>query len=119
MKCNSRRLSQLSPCERRQLAKELHAFNDQWLKETCKEMQKEITNNILCLMCVATNESLGLGKTRIQKLLIRLEEILQTCDDREDFWLLCKRDCKKILGDELFYKYFTDNKLEIRSNEEC
>lgn len=112
MKCNYRRIGQLNPSERKKLADEVKGWNEKFLEEQLIKQRKEITNNSLQLLVIATNKALGIGAGRMEKVLVELNNLMKNCDDKDDFWLITNQDCKKILGEEMYYKYFTDWELE-------
>lgn len=109
MKCNCKTLKSLSFSERDRLKKELVRINDKFLNDMYKEQKRDICNNLLKIICIAMNESLGLGSVRLERVL---EEINKMCQeeqrDFEDFWLDKERQCKRILGKEKYYRFFKD-----------
>lgn len=112
MKCNTRQISKLSPSERKKLSAEIFKQNEAWLRDTYEKMRIEVTHNCLKLLVLSSNEGLGLGSKRLEKVLEVMQKLLSTCDDRDDFWLHTDSLCKRILGKEIFYKYFDDWKME-------
>lgn len=108
MKCGTKTIAQLTPQQRKRLIDEVQKGNELFLKEQCERMKVSITGNVFKLVVLAANESLGLGRERIERMLAALNKNVSECEDRDDFWLVVERDCKKILTPEVYNIYFRD-----------
>lgn len=117
MKC-SKTINQLSGSERKRLMNEIQKANGEFLEEQCQKMKVRITNNLFKIIIVAANESCGLGAKRIERILLRLNELVQESETDEVFFPHIENNCKQILGFEIYSKYFTDEKFDLRSNEQ-
>ncbi len=93
---------------------EVQRSNEIFLKEECARMRAAVTGNVFKLVVVAANESLGLGRERLERLLSVLSKNVAECEDREDFFIMVERDCKKILTPEVYAQYFRDEPVSWR-----
>lgn len=113
MKCGTKLIAQLTPQQRRRLLNEIEKDNDVFLREQCKRMRFDITNSLFKLVVISANEALGLGRDRITRMLDALYKNVSQCEDQDDFWIICERDCKKILTEEIYFQYFRDEKINL------
>ena len=112
MKC-SKTINQLSGSERKRLMNEIQKANHEFLEEKCKEMRVRITNNLFKLFVIASNEAVGLGTKRIERILQELNKRVIESENKEESWLLFDEECKQVLGKETYYKYFTDTEMKL------
>lgn len=113
MKCGTKLIAQLTPQQRRRLLNEIEKDNDVFLREQCKRMRFDITNSLFKLVTISANEALGLGRDRITRMLDALYKNVSQCEDQDDFWIICERDCKKILTEKIYFQYFKDEKINL------
>lgn len=106
-------LSQLTKNQRMKLAKELEKINHEILKAESKKMGLRIANNLFKIAIVSANESLGLGKSRIERLLEAINLKMSKLENDEEFWLLTEEKCKNILTEKVYSEYFTDEPFSI------
>lgn len=107
-------LSQLTPQQRKRLIDEVQRSNEIFLKEECERMRVAVTHNVFKLVVLAANEALGLGRERIERMIIALNKNVAECEDEEDFWILVEKNCKKILSPEVYALYFKDAPVSWR-----
>ena len=106
-------LSQLTKNQRIKLAKELEKINHEILKAESKKMGLRIANNLFKIAIVSANESLGLGKSRIERLLEAINLKISKLENDEEFWLLTEEKCKNILTEKVYSEYFADEPFSI------
>ena len=109
MKCNIKDLKTMTPRSREILLNSLANLNEKILNEKYEEIKEVLSNNLLKFFVVACNETYGLGKIRIEKLLISIIELTKDMqDDNDDLFIMVEEKCKKILGAYTYNLYFQD-----------
>lgn len=109
MKCNYKTIKSLNKSERDRLKSEITKWNKEFLENETNRIKHILTENIFKTFCVVCNNELGLGKSRILKIFEAQNKLLNKIDN--DDWFLIDKSCKKILGEETYYKYFSDTKI--------
>ena len=109
MNCRINSLRNLGTSDRKMLYKAVSKYNETILKEEMEKMKIAITNNILKLFVIASNKECGIGKDRMEKILRNVREMIgeMTCD-AESFYLIAEKECRQILGEEMYNSYFKD-----------
>lgn len=109
MNCNYKTIKSLNKSERDRLKSEITKWNKEFLENETNRIKHILTENIFKTFCVVCNNELGLGKSRILKIFEAQNKLLNKIDN--DDWFLIDKSCKKILGEETYYKYFSDTKI--------
>lgn len=106
MKCNCKTINNLSPAERRNLKQALTNYENKYLQEESDKLKLIITSNLLKILAVACNETLGIGKQRLEKILDHIYKLISDSAKDEVFFEHVDKACLDILGKQNFDKYF-------------
>lgn len=113
MKCGTKTIAQLTPQQRKRLIDEVQKGNELFLKGQCARMRAEITNNLFKLFVISANETCGIGKERLEKILATLNSHVIESEKDEIFWQHVDSACKRILGEEKYKLYFREVPFEL------
>ena len=108
MNCNYKTIKSLNKNERDRLKSEITKWNKEFLEGEANRLRNIMVNNFFKIFCISLNETLGLGKSRIEKVFDYQQELIRKLGKDYDEWYLIDKQCKRILGEETYYKYFTD-----------
>lgn len=108
MKCNIKRLSSLAPSERKKILDGVEQWNKEFLENEMQKMYVVVGNNLFKLFLVAANETCGLGKVKLERILQKLGQFLDNKEKDEIFMEHIEEQSKKIMTKEIYDKYFVD-----------
>lgn len=106
MKCNCKTINNLSPAERKKLKQALTTYETKFLQEEADRLKLIITSNLLKVTAVACNETLGIGKQRLERILNHIYKLISDSTKDEAFFEHVDKTCLDILGKQNFDKYF-------------
>lgn len=115
MKCRYKILKQLTGSERNRLLDEIEKANKTFLSEEAERIRYSVVNNIFKIIVATSNDEFGFGRERIERLLKAINKKMAEVESKEEFWLLTEEKCKRILTKNIYDKYFTDEKFNLRS----
>ncbi len=98
--------------ERKKLENEIHKYGEQYLKEYFDKQKVFITNNIFKLFVVSSNNSCGIGKSRILKIFSCINKMMSDSEKDEIFWYHIDKSCEKILGEETFNTFLGGKSID-------
>lgn len=110
MKCMLHKtFRELTPKARKDLINAFAVANQKVLEEQYEQIKLIMTNNLFKIFVVMCNEELGVGKSRMVKILDKINsEIKNMTDNDDDFFMRLEQQCKQILGEEKYKRYFSD-----------
>lgn len=106
MKCNCKIINNLSPSEREKLKQALNTYEKKFLEEETDRLKLIITSNLLKIIIVACNQTLGIGKQRLCKIFDCIYGLISESSTDEAFFEHVDKICIDILGKQYFDKYF-------------
>lgn len=112
MKCNCKTINNLSPSERNKLKQALNIYENKYLQEETDRLKLIITNNLLKVITVACNDTLGIGKQRLCKVFDKIYQLLCDCNTDECFFEHVDKVCLDVLGKQNFDKYFLNEYIK-------
>lgn len=105
--CNFKTVRSLTSMERHKLQKELEAYSQKYFVQNKAKIELQTILATLKVFVVCCNRTLGMGEKRISKIF---DEIINTINKEsltdEIFETHLNKECKQILGEETFKKYF-------------
>lgn len=115
MKCNlkNKTLEQLAPSEKKKLYEALEEYNVKYLKQERDKLGIVITDNLLKLIVIASNEEAKLGKQRLSRIIKKAQSLIYHSKEDEIFFEHLDQAVKQILGEELFKEFFVNTEIEI------
>lgn len=115
MKCNlkNKTLEQLAPREKKKLYEALEEYNVKYLKQERDKLGIVITDNLLKLIVIASNEEAKLGKQRLTRIIKKAQSLIYHSKEDEIFFEHVDRQVKQILGEETFKEFFVNTEIEI------
>lgn len=116
--CNFKTVRSLTSMERSKLQKELEAYSQKYFIENKAKIELQTILATLKVFVICCNRTLGMGEKRISKIF---DEIITTINKEsltdEIFETHLDKECKQILGEETFKKYFFGSKNDTDIKE--